>query len=302
MPIFPEFKKVDLTNAHIINAYTDQYAPYSDFNFLSLWSWDTNSERKFSILHDNLVVKFTDYSTREPFLSFLGTNQANETAWTLIEYSAENGLPTFLSLIPEVTARALEKDFIVTEDQENNDYIFSTEAISEYQGNQYKKKRQLANRFFNAHPHVLAIEELATDETAHVKLFELLRSWRDLKIAEEKDLDLLNEQTAIIRALKAADNEHKLLLSTLRLDERIIAFSIDEILPDGYAISHFLKTNHVYTGVTEYFNQKLAKLLLSKGVTRWNWEQDLGLESLRNAKLGYRPVDHLRKFVVKIKE
>lgn len=298
MPTFPDFKNLTLSDATAIYAATNQYPPYSDFNFLSLWSWDTAAERQYSILNGNLVIKFTDYATNEPFLSFLGANRACETADTLLEYSKTHGLPHELRLIPEPTAEALRSCYLVTEDETNHDYLFSTAEISELSGNKYKNKRQLANKFETMYPRALITEEDASSELAQLRVFELLKSWTELKIAEEKDLDILNEQAAIIRALKAADKNHGLMLTTASLNEETIAFSIDEILPNNYAISHFFKTNHQFSGISEYFNKNLAKSLCDKGVATWNWEQDLGLESLRSVKQSYRPVGCLRKYVI----
>jgi hypothetical protein len=105
IPAFPDFKKVEVTDREAVEAHTHKYEPYSDFNFISLWAWDTSGERMISELNGNLVVRFTDYSTNEPFLSFLGTNETEHTARTLIDYCKENGLPTTLKLMPEISVK-----------------------------------------------------------------------------------------------------------------------------------------------------------------------------------------------------
>ncbi|MFH1170731.1 MAG: hypothetical protein V1704_04200 [Candidatus Vogelbacteria bacterium] len=45
-----------------------------------MWSWDVNGEMRISELNGNLVVRFNDYLTGEPFYSFLGDNEVNEMA------------------------------------------------------------------------------------------------------------------------------------------------------------------------------------------------------------------------------
>lgn len=75
IPQFPEFKIVEVGDREAVESHTHRYPPYSDFNFTSLWAWDTSNERMISELNGNLVVRFTDYATNEPFLSFLGTNK-----------------------------------------------------------------------------------------------------------------------------------------------------------------------------------------------------------------------------------
>ncbi len=82
IPQFPDFKHVEVDDREAVEAHTHRYEPYSDFNFTSLWAWDTSGERMISELNGNLVVRFTDYSTHEPFLSFLGDSQTEHTAKT----------------------------------------------------------------------------------------------------------------------------------------------------------------------------------------------------------------------------
>ena len=80
IPEFPEFKKLELSDKEDVEAFTKKFPPYSDFNFVSMWSWDIKGEMRLSILNGNLVVRFTDYITGDPFYSFLGNNKTNETA------------------------------------------------------------------------------------------------------------------------------------------------------------------------------------------------------------------------------
>lgn len=85
IPEFPEFKKLELSDKKDIEQFTSKFPPYSDFNFVSMWSWDIKGEMRVSQLNDNLVVRFTDYLTGEPFYSFLGNNKVNDTAEKLLE-------------------------------------------------------------------------------------------------------------------------------------------------------------------------------------------------------------------------
>ena len=81
---FPKFKSIELSDKQEVEKITFRFPPYSDFNFSNLLAWDLKREMGFSILNNNLVVKFTDYVNGQPFLSFLGDNMVNETARELI--------------------------------------------------------------------------------------------------------------------------------------------------------------------------------------------------------------------------
>ena len=66
IPQFPEFKSLELSDKKDIESFTKRFPPYSDFNFVSMWSWDIKEEIRISQLNGNLVVRFTDYLTGKP--------------------------------------------------------------------------------------------------------------------------------------------------------------------------------------------------------------------------------------------
>ena len=54
IPQFPKFKHVEVTDREAVETHTHRFDPYSDFNFTSLWAWDTSNERMISELSDSL--------------------------------------------------------------------------------------------------------------------------------------------------------------------------------------------------------------------------------------------------------
>ena len=131
LPEFPEFKKLELSDKKDIEKFTSKFPPYSDFNFVSMWSWDTKGEIRISVLNNNLVVRFTDYVTNKPYILFIGENKIPETAHKLIIFSKENYQEDSLRLIPEEVANILSKlEFQILPDLDSHDYIYSTEDLS----------------------------------------------------------------------------------------------------------------------------------------------------------------------------
>src|SRR3989344_1777498 len=113
---FPEFRVVEVNDREAIESHTKQFFPYSDFNFTSLWAWDTSGERMISELNSNLVVRFTDYSTHEPFFSFLGIRETEHTARTLIDYAKAEGITPELRLMPEISVRDMRTSVLKVEE------------------------------------------------------------------------------------------------------------------------------------------------------------------------------------------
>ena len=57
LPQFPNFKELELPDADDVQRYTARYAPFSDFNFAGLWSWNIDSSVLLCELNGNLVVR-----------------------------------------------------------------------------------------------------------------------------------------------------------------------------------------------------------------------------------------------------
>src|SRR3990167_1574661 len=107
-PLFPEFNPLTLEDKEGIENFTKQFPPYSDFNFTSMWSYDTDNDVQFSWLNGNFVMIFRDYITKNPFYSFLGNSKPIETINALLEYSKSQNLPEELFLIPEDNIKEIQ--------------------------------------------------------------------------------------------------------------------------------------------------------------------------------------------------
>lgn len=299
IPVFPELKIVGVDDRESVETHTHRYPPYSDFNFTSLWAWDTSNKRMISELNGNLVVLFTDYSTNEPFLSFLGSNETESTMRTLLEYCKEHDLPQTLRLVPEVSIKSIQSSaFQVEEDRDNFDYIYSVPELSALAGGKFKGRRNFVNRFI--HDHAAArteIVNLTTDLDAQEKILATLDSWEQHKQSHGKEYELEHERAAIKRIFETA-HLHELIVTAIFEGDAMLAFSIDEVLPNQFCIGHFWKADGSCVGIYDFLIQKKSQHFETLGFAFLNYEQDLGVEGLRQSKMDYRPVDFLKKYVV----
>lgn len=300
IPIFPNFKKIGIEDRTSIELHTHRYQPYSDFNFTSLWAWDTNGERMVSKLNGNLVVRFTDYKTCEPSFSFLGTNEPERTARELIHFAEASDVSPVLRFIPEESVSGLRAtNLFVEEDKNNFDYIFSVSKLADLRGSKFKEKRHLAGRFLREYPDAFFELKELSDTAMREQIVSVLNRWGNKKKLDKKTYDLEHEEMAISRLLQTA-NDHKLIISCVFLRDVMIGFSVDEILPLQYAISHFFKVDSSYNGAYDFLNKKVSQYLATHDVALWNWEQDLGIENLGRSKMSYRPVNFLKKYRVSL--
>ncbi|HSX41301.1 MAG TPA: phosphatidylglycerol lysyltransferase domain-containing protein [Candidatus Saccharimonadales bacterium] len=298
---FPSFKALELHDRPQIEAITGDFPNYSDFNFVSLWSWDTRGEIAASVLHGNLVVKFTDYITGEPLYSFIGTNEVDDTIKQVTALARQQGISDALELIPEEAITKIEnpEDFEIAEDPNNFDYIISVDSFTALQGQEYEAKRKAINQFKRAYPHVVSRPLDIKDEETQTKIIGLAQLWVELKGHEA--LEAENELKAIERLL-----QYSYIFPPQGVGiydgDKLIAFSIDEIMPDGInALGHFQKADSRYKGIFPFLQKENLSELQKKGVQRLNIEQDLGLESLRRSKIQLRPIEYHKKYFVAVK-
>lgn len=302
IPQFPQFSKLHIGHKTEMEKITNEFSPYSDFNFTSLWSYNVEDDCEVSILNENVVIKMRDYVTNEPFLMFIGLSEIKDTVAKLIEFSKEQNITRELKLIPEEVvekmAPGMFTTYEITEDRDGFDYILSTQAVSELSGSLYKKRRYLFTKFTTAYPHItVRISKLADSgmKDEIVKLFTLWSKNKNVDASEHG-----HELVAVERILKSAK---QLSVDSLFLfdGDKMIAFILFEKISEEYGICHFTKADISYKGVFEFLYQQTNEYLWKQGVPFLNREQDLGIPQLREAKSGWRPVKFLKKFIIKPK-
>ncbi len=299
IPVFPVFTKLTLAHKSVLAQYTNTHKPYSSFNHTNVYAWDIHGTRKISLLHNNLVFFFTDYVTGAPFLSFLGPHKPITTAIALLHYLQQNNEQPVLRFITKETAKklAVSKKLVIEKDEINSDYIFSTYELGNLAGKKYKKKRSQVNAFQKANHNINYTIKDLSDASLQKQLLDIFSVWEDYKCQNGKACETAHEKRALIKLMESA-TDHDLVLSCLYVENTLVAFSIEEILPKRQAIGHFIKADPNYRGVFEYINLKIAQYLYEHNVLFWNWQQDLGIPGLRAVKLSYRPVAFLEKYTI----
>ena len=295
IPTFPEFKKLELSDREEVESFTKRFPPYSDFNFVSMWGWDVKGDMEISNLNNNLVVRFTDYLTGEPFYSFLGDTLVTETATELLTFAREKGMSPVLKLLPEETAKLIQSDAIsVREDRDNFDYIHKIDDLKQYAGADFKQKRQEVNSFLQNNPDVthreLDLRDVETRE--HAKT--VFCKWAENK-KQDGELYDNHEELFFLKLLSLAES-HNLVSTGVFRGQDLLGFMVTEPLPSGYTVGHAAKTDSSIKGVNAYLMKANSEILTSHGCHLLNYEQDLGLPNLRDGKNRFRPVAFLKKY------
>lgn len=299
LPMFPQFKNLELSDKGDVERITLAFPPYSDFNFVSMWSWDISGEMRLSQLNDNLVVRFTDYLTSDPFYTFLGNNKVNETAEGLMELASKEGLDTRLKLVPEISVGELDaQNLCIEEDRNHFDYILCLNKLADFKG-QLRGHSGFARRFIEQYSERISTKILELDMPEDkAEIASLTTIWMGNKFNQNKTfLDHLED--AIKRFLLIQDQSEKNLVSIgVFFDEKLVAFTINELVDQDYCVCHFMKADNSFKGIYSYLVRETSRILLTTGRKYINFEQDLGLPNLRQSKKTFKPITFLKKFTV----
>lgn len=295
-PLFPNSANLSLEYKDYIYSITSKFEPYSDFNFVSMYSNDTLGLINVSILNNNMVIKLQDYISGKYFYTFIGENDLLNTIKQVIEESIATGLGNYIKFIPEfiINSTTLPSEYRIIEDIGDHDYIISNKEVSECIGPKFHTNKKSINQFIKLHNNAkFSICEI--NDVVKNKIIELSETWRQQKNVSIEDSNI--ELTAIERIfdLKDACN---LKLGIVEDNSQLIAFVFFEILDINYAIGHFGKSNREYRGIYQYKIWSLCKYLFENNIKYFNLEQDLGVEGLRISKKHWNPVKYLKKYKI----
>lgn len=301
LPEFPEFEQLGIHHKKLLRDIAASFPCYSDYNFVSLFTWDAGGEIAVSTLNDNLIIRFSDYTDGSAFYSLLGDNQLRDTMRQLIEDAEKRGIRTDLSLIPHSVIEKLNleneaNELTIEEDLDNHDYIYLVDDLVELSRSSFQTKRNLLNRFNRNFSARAQYEELELGEPAVQKqINDLLEKWQFSR--GKTDEQVATEFSAIRRFVKHHE-ELEIQAFGVYVDGQLSAFTFFELLPNKMAIIHFDKSDTSIEGIVEYLKHNTAKQLRTFGVDKYNYEQDLGIEGLRRAKMSYHPTEFLKKYKV----
>ena len=291
---YPEFTKIDINIKKSYENIIRKYPSYSDFNFVSLFCWNTDGSAEVSRLGDGIVIKLKDYTSEKTVYSYMTDNS------DAIKYINELfNVTDVLNLVPETTIKSLSRldDFIVEEDPDNFDYIYNIDDLMKMKGGEFKKKRNKVNQFKKDLSDVVVTKShKEITDTQRLEAEGLFAQWcfENDKFA----IDLLDESRAIFNAIDNLE-QLELVYVELRVKDKLKGFSINQKVDSKTAVCHFEKTVRAHENIGPYLVNKVAEELYKMGCKYVNWEQDLGITGLRQAKKSYNNSHHLKKYILK---
>ena len=271
----------------------------SEFTFTNLFMWRKGYDIRYTIIDDMLCVlpKHGDGPRSATFpIGFLQEDGSEKDVVpvieTLLAYFEETGQqPLFLlydDLTVEKLTSAFPNRFLVTEDVNSFDYVYRVDELSALAGKRFHAKKNHVNKFKKLHQWEYApLSSIDAEECLH--LFE---SWH-----QDKDYVMnLHEEREAVEELFSHWDALKLRGGCIRVDGKMVAFSVGEPLCGNMAVIHLEHADTSYEGAFPMMNQQFL-LNEWQDFTYVNREEDMGIPGMRKAKQSYRPAFMVKKYV-----
>lgn len=296
IPEYPNFKKISSLEKPIFEYLLPKDWYYSDFNLLSLISWNVDNFNEYSVLNSNIVIKIRDYLTDAPVISIIGDNKIDETFKILIDEHKK------LSYVPHKTilnlSDSLSSALSIIEDRDSFDYVVSFECFTALKGKKFKNLKRHIKEFLDNNPkHEIVELNLKSNDTVD-EIIALNNKWG---LQKKFDSKKISEDNLILKNFMANASDFNTISFGLKIDNAIQAFTFNEILDEHWIMGHFGKADNSFLGISYYMEYLTACALFKNGYKFLNHQQDAGILGLRTAKLTYAPVDFLKKYSVEIR-
>ncbi len=263
----------------------------SDYSFANLWGWCEEYGLEWSFGDSHVWLR----QTKPNVVHWAPIGPWGAVDWAVCPTLAKGG--TFTRVpegLADIWRAALPGRVDIQEAREHWDYVYDVGELVKLSGNRFHKKKNLLSQFMKTYDY--DYHPLTADCIEEVLQMQMeWCQWRD----DECDFTLQAENRAIARVVKDWDRLPNLLGGAIRVNGRMIAYTVAEPLDPSMLVIHFEKGQTGFKGVYQAINQ----MFLEHQGQDFQWvnrEQDLGDEGLRKAKTGYHPTRFMKKFAVTV--
>lgn len=289
-----KLEEFSIDNKEFVTGYlTRKCTQNSEFTFTNLFMWRKSYDMKFAVIHDMFCVMPQHIGGPRSATFPLGKGDTKAVIEELLAWFEERGEVPLIRLYNDSAVEELNAlfpgKFIITEDVGSFDYVYSVEELIRLSGKKFHTKKNHVNKFKKLYNY--EYQRMSPENRDEV--LELFDRWYDSKKNEIPNLN--EEREAVIELL---DNWKDLNITggCLRVDGKMAAFSFGEPLCKEMAVIHLEHADTEYEGAFAAMNQQFLEHEWS-GFKYVNREEDMGLEGMRKAKMSYRPVFQVKKYV-----
>ena len=284
-----DWKKLTIEDKELIDNFTKGKFRTCDYNFTNLFLWSQGENLHYKIENDILIVCGTFVEDEYCFMPIQKDESVIGAMKNIIKELLQNNKK--IVLVPEEWKDKLEDTFILEERRDSYDYIYSIESLAYLKGRKYAKKKNRVHNFMKSYNY--SYEPVTAENIGEVIDFQT--NW-----CHDKECEIIpvlrNENMGILNLLHNF-NVLGIKGGILRVEGKIVAYTLGEAINDEYVVIHIEKGLNNYVGSYQMINMTF----LEKEFTDYkyvNREDDFGDEGLREAKESYHPLELLKKYEI----
>ncbi len=289
------FKSPTIEDYRLIKKFLPNDELSCENNFLNMYLWREIFNYQFAFYDENtLVLRFFDGDKPIYFLPmgksfFECIDKIYAENQNAVFFASEGTrLEKFISFYGD------NIDIIPIE--ENFEYIYSSDSLSNLSGKKFHQKRNHISAF--SRKHSWHFEELSDKNISDI--ITVTENWvKERGNIYDRELEC---EISAIKDLVKIYKDIDVVGGILYVEETPVAFCFGSELNGETFDVTTEKALVNYQGAYAVINNSFAKNVLYPKYKYINREDDLGLEGLRKAKLSYYPEIILKKYIIKQKE
>ena len=310
------FDNLDKDQIDLLNSYFDGFDyNSSSYTYIANYMWRNTHNITWEVIGDYLCIGAMSeneeggpmYCMSVPLTKDGVYNPAKlkETIEACRAMFAEKGQPMCMGLVPETVAPILKEaygdDVELEESRDDADYIYLKEDLVNLSGRKFHQKKNHLNFFLR---NTEFTYEEATPEMIP-EIMDYILGKNEYKLEETPDewKEILEMENEAIEEMLSFVGKG-LLSGIIRIDGKIMAVTFGEFAKTNSketVIVHVEKADDRVRGLYQAINNEFVKRLPEETIYV-NREEDMGMETLRQTKLSYRPVFLVEKGIVTMKE
>ncbi len=280
----------------------------SGLSFSSLYMWRDQNEFSWEIIGDYLVIAGLSHLEIEKHEYFLfppltktgvyNPENLRETLYIARQRFKEKDSSFTIRLLPvhmkKIVEEAFPGDVEFISDRPNYDYLYLKQDLIDLKGRTYHAKKNHLNYFLNNYNYKYV--SLTPDMLDTVMVF--LEEFNARKNIEPHEMKWLLMETDAMRDVVTNLDKLNYIAGAIVIDGKVEAFSIGGRLGENTVTVHVEKANSNIRGLYPAINNEFCKHL-DESINYVNREEDMGITNLRKAKLSYKPIELVEKYIVK---
>ena len=305
--------KITIEDREFLEEYLNGYDyKTSGLSFSALYMWRNINCFSWKMVGDYMLLAGISHleleeGIIEPFLfpplTKTGTYDPEGVRRALYEAKEifeASGHPFSIRLLPDhmidIIKEACPCEMKYIEDRPNYDYVYRRQDLVELKGRDYHGKKNHLNYFhknFN-YEYVPLTSEMADDAMRFIDEFN------QRKEVPEHEMQMLKMEEQAMEDVFRNLEKVGYLAGAILIDGKIEALSIGGNLNKNTVTVHVEKANVNFRGLYQAINNEFC-IHVPSSVKYLNREEDMGIPNLRKAKLSYKPVKLVEKYIALFK-